>query len=412
MLVLRDNCLSCHNPEKKKGKLLLTSRADALRGNESGPALVPGKPDDSLMVKALAPDADPHMPPKKQLSAGDVAALRAWVEAGAPWDESVLNAASSPTTRPVELHALPATYQPVLAVALSPDDSRLAAGRGNRVYVYDVSKPGAPIIQTLAGPRDAVQSLAWSADGQYLAAGDYGRVTVWDVRSPDAKLELNGLAGRVTALLFLPGGHTLLAADGGLAGPSRILRFELPETDPKQTVTAAHDDTINALAANRDGSLVASGGADKLVKLWQAATLKEQARLEGHSGHVLALAFNPDGSRLVSGGTDREVKVWDVATREQKTTIGPHPAAVTALAWAETARLYAAGEDGVIRTDNSTAKEVGRALPGADDVLYALAVSKDGKRLFGGCHDGGVYVWNSDGKLQTKLGGDPKPAQP
>jgi WD40 repeat protein len=412
MSVLRDNCLSCHNPEKKKGKLLLTSRAEALRGNEDGPALVPGKPDESLMVKVLAPDADPHMPPKKQLAAADVAAVRAWVEAGAPWDESVLNA-SAPTTRRVELRGLPATYQPVLAVALSPDDTRLAAGRGNRVYVYDTTKSQSPVVRTLGGPRDAVQSLAWSADGQFLAAGDYGRVTVWDLRSPDAtKLELTGLAGRVTALLFLPGGHTLLAADGGPAGPSRLVRYELPATEPKQIVASAHDDTINALACTGDGSLFASGGADKLVKLWQAATLKEQARLEGHSGHVLALAFNPDGSRLASGGTDREVKVWDVATREQKTTIGPHPAAVTALAWAEGTRLYAAGEDGVVRTDNATAKEVGRALPAAGDVLYALAISKDGKRLFAGCHDGRVYVWNADGKLQTRLGGESKPAQP
>jgi mono/diheme cytochrome c family protein len=79
MAVLRDNCVGCHNPEKKKGKLLLTSRADALRGNEDGPALAPGKPDESLLLKVLAAGADPHMPPKKQLSDADVAALRGWI---------------------------------------------------------------------------------------------------------------------------------------------------------------------------------------------------------------------------------------------------------------------------------------------------------------------------------------------
>src|SRR4051794_22159972 len=75
MQLLRDNCIACHNPEKHKGGLILTSRASALKGNDNGPAFVPGKSAESRLIEALSPDADPHMPPKKQLPAEQIAAL-------------------------------------------------------------------------------------------------------------------------------------------------------------------------------------------------------------------------------------------------------------------------------------------------------------------------------------------------
>src|SRR4051812_7269960 len=168
MQLLRDNCISCHNPEKHKGGLILTSREAALKGNDDGPALVPGKSAESRMIESLSADADPHMPPKKQLAAAQIALLRQWIDSGAAWDEPTLAQAPPATTRPVVLHALPEAYQPVLAVALSPDDKRLAVGRGGRVFVHDLAAPGRPVVRVLTGSRDAVQSLTWSRDGRRL----------------------------------------------------------------------------------------------------------------------------------------------------------------------------------------------------------------------------------------------------
>src|SRR5438093_7286336 len=90
MRLLYANCLSCHNAEKHKGGLELTSRAAALKGGEDGPVIVPGHPDKSILLKALAPDADPHMPPKKQLSSDQIQLLRRWIGAGAPWNQTAL----------------------------------------------------------------------------------------------------------------------------------------------------------------------------------------------------------------------------------------------------------------------------------------------------------------------------------
>ena len=67
MQLLKAECVSCHNPEKKKGGLILTSREALLKGGDDGAVLLPGKPEASLMIKSLAKDADPHMPPRKQL---------------------------------------------------------------------------------------------------------------------------------------------------------------------------------------------------------------------------------------------------------------------------------------------------------------------------------------------------------
>jgi mono/diheme cytochrome c family protein len=80
--ILVDQCVSCHGPAQKKGGLDLSRRASALKGGKSGTAIVPGSPDESLLVDKVAAG---EMPPKGALAREQVAALRAWVEVGAPY---------------------------------------------------------------------------------------------------------------------------------------------------------------------------------------------------------------------------------------------------------------------------------------------------------------------------------------
>src|SRR5205823_7346497 len=84
--VLVENCYKCHSTEQKteKGGLRLDSRDAMLRGGESGPAVVPGKPGASLLLKAIRHDDDvASMPPKGKLPAAVVADFEAWIAAGA-----------------------------------------------------------------------------------------------------------------------------------------------------------------------------------------------------------------------------------------------------------------------------------------------------------------------------------------
>ncbi len=89
---LQRTCVECHGPDKQEGGLRLDRKADALRGGDSGPAIVPGKPDMSDLVRraALPRGDDEAMPPRGQpLSVEQISALKKWIAAGAVWPEQV-----------------------------------------------------------------------------------------------------------------------------------------------------------------------------------------------------------------------------------------------------------------------------------------------------------------------------------
>jgi len=89
--VLADNCYKCHSrqSEKVKGGLLLDSREAIVKGGDSGAAVVPGDPENSLLIKAVRyTDKDLQMPPKdKKLSERQIHDLTTWVVSGAPWPQ-------------------------------------------------------------------------------------------------------------------------------------------------------------------------------------------------------------------------------------------------------------------------------------------------------------------------------------
>ena len=85
--MLRSTCAECHNDKRAEGGLRTLTREALLSGGDSGPALVPGRPDESLIVRAIRRHDDDvsAMPPDETLAADLVAAVETWVAAGAPW---------------------------------------------------------------------------------------------------------------------------------------------------------------------------------------------------------------------------------------------------------------------------------------------------------------------------------------
>jgi hypothetical protein len=91
-------CYECHGAKKSEAHLRLTSRESILKGGESGPAAVPGKPEESRLCNAVDYIDEPRMPPSGKLAAGEIATLKRWVALGLPWPQSA--APVQPATAP------------------------------------------------------------------------------------------------------------------------------------------------------------------------------------------------------------------------------------------------------------------------------------------------------------------------
>jgi WD40 repeat protein len=412
MRVLKTNCFSCHNDQKKKGGLVMATRESLLKGGDDGAALIVGKPEDSPLISSLAADADPHMPPKKQIAAAQIELLRRWVKEGAPWDAAALKDQPS-APRTVSLAPLPAAYRPVLALALSPDAKRLAVGCGNEVVLYDVNGKEPVAVARASAHLDPVQSIVWSPDGKRIATGAFRRIVLWNGDSLAQEREIaGGLTDRIAALRFLPDGKQLIAADGRVSEEGTVRIIEVA-TGVVAASWVAHNDTIFDLALSRDGKLLATAGGDRLVKIWDLATRKEIAKLEGHTAQVLAVAFDEKATQLISGGADQQLKLWDVKTKERINSLGRQTSAVTSLAWVSGGPTIVAATDGgdaqrytELQAHNGTqssgsAKE--RSLPGVESALHSIAASADGERVFAGTQDGRLLAWDKASKLTSTI---------
>jgi hypothetical protein len=86
--VLVEHCLVCHGPQKQRSGLRVDSREALLTGGDHGPALIPGDPDNSPLVKAVRQNGMLKMPPKKKLPSQAVKGVAAWVKMGAPWPQA------------------------------------------------------------------------------------------------------------------------------------------------------------------------------------------------------------------------------------------------------------------------------------------------------------------------------------
>ncbi len=129
--VLANRCYECHSVDAKKvqGGLLLDSRAAVLKGGDTGPAAVPGKPKESLLVEAINYGETYQMPPKSRLPAAEVAALTRWVELGLPW--------------PKEAPRKPSSRGPVFD---------LAARKASHWCWQPIQNPPLPAVQDAAWP--------------------------------------------------------------------------------------------------------------------------------------------------------------------------------------------------------------------------------------------------------------------
>jgi cytochrome c553 len=124
-------CLQCHGDNKTKGDLKLTSRETLLKGGDRGPAVAPGKPDESLIVQAVRFKEKPKMPPTGKLDDREIQTLTRWVAMGAPWPKTTVLAAPVGEFRITDQQRKFWSFQPVKAT--EPPSAKDAAWNGSPI---------------------------------------------------------------------------------------------------------------------------------------------------------------------------------------------------------------------------------------------------------------------------------------
>ena len=153
-----------------------------------------------------------------------------------------------------------------------------------------------------------------------------------------------------------------MATGGGEPSRSGEVKFwDVASGNLVRSLDALHTDTVFALRFSPDGSKLATGSADKLLKVIRAEDGKDLKSFEGHTHHVLAVDWSLDGKQLVTGGADNVLKVWDFEAGEQLRTLSAAGKQVTAVRWVPGKPLVAgASGDSKVRYWDPTERDEGR----------------------------------------------------
>lgn len=262
--------------------------------------------------------------------------------------------------------------------------------------------PTGPVIDhTLA----SVSSLAYSPDGKRVALGTYGQVVIYDTTTWQPVAVATAVEDSVRSVAFSPDNQTLalgcgLPAQDGLPMTWDMNPANKPVAYPKQR------DTIESIAFRADGKGLLCGANDNKVRYFAALPAVTGSILDEHNGRVQAVAFSPKADYIfISGGADRIVKVWDMKTMHTVVNFDQSEAPVTGLAFINESQFVGSSMDGKLywwgvgydAKRNQYGGYMFRTVGAHDGGVYALSPAAGGKRFITCGADMGVTVWNTDG---------------
>lgn len=249
-------------------------------------------------------------------------------------------------------------------------------------------------LELIAQPEGA-PPLAWSTlNGRPIVPG--GTTAQWVLErtfgSGDGK---SPITDRANSLAFSADGKTLAVGSGEPSRGGDITLWEVATGRLAQTFAERHLDSVLAVEFSPDGRLLASGGADKMVRITDLGTGRVVKVFEGHTHHILGLSWRADGRLLASAGADNVVKVWDWTTGERRKSVEGWDKEVTAVRYLGAAdQIATSAGDNKLRLITSDGGEV-RQLPGVTGFMQSLATSHYGDVIFAGDQDGIVRAWDA-----------------
>lgn len=413
--IFQQSCLNCHNPDKTKGGLDLSSFALTLKGGSGGKIAEPGDVSSPLII-SVQQTGEKKMPPEgDKLSSEQINILKNWIDGGLlenksssarkpskPKFETALR--SDPAAKPDWPPPMPAhllleppvvTARPaaIHALAASPWAPLLAVTGQHQILLYHTES--LELVGILPFPEGEPVSLAFTPDARYLIVGGgipgkSGITVTFDITTGGRLLTAAKEFDSVLAADIRPGFD--IVATGG---PSRLLKIWNTETGALVKSIKKHTDWITALDLSSDGVLLASGDRNGGVWVWESQTASEFHTLRGHQAAITATVFRSDSNLLATASEDGSVRFWEMNGGNEVKKIDAHPGGVTAFSFGRDGSSLTAGRDMKARlwkSDFSPARDLASKLP---SLPTAVALDSDGKRAFIADAQGTVRVFQT-----------------
>jgi WD40 repeat protein/cellulose biosynthesis protein BcsQ len=168
-----------------------------------------------------------------------------------------------------------------------------------------------------------------------------------------------------------------------------------------------HRDSVSAVAWHPALPILATGGDDGSVKVWDAGSGQLVRTLDGQQGLVFSVSWDARGERLATGGSDGSVKVWNAGSGHILRTLAGHRGRVFSVSWdARGERLATGGSDGSVKVWNAGSGQLVRTLDAHEGWVNSVSWDTRGERLAAGGSDGSMKVWDAgSGQLIRTLAG-------
>ena len=431
--LIEANCAKCHNADKKKGDLDLTSYSGALAGGASGKIVVAGDPDVSKVWKVINLLEDPPMPPKSSKMADkDLAVFKKWIAgglletlnskaiAGRPTMDLTLGAGAvgkpeGPPPMPGDLLMEPAGAvkhaTAVTGLAASPWAPLIAVAGQKQVVLYHSDTLELLGVLPFKDEQESYQpdDVKFSRNGKLLVVGGghaakAGRIIVFDVTTGERVISVGSGQEFDSAL-----GADISADQTKIAfgGPSRVVKVFSTKDGSILYKMKKHTDWVTAVAFSPNGEWLATGDRNGGLTVWDADNGLEVHTVAGHKSMVTGLSWRDDSKLLISVSEDGAAKVWEMSEGKQVRTWNPHPAGALSVDQSHDGRVVTCGREKQMTVWSADGTKQ-KTVEFTNEMPVRAVFSHDGARVIATDWLGRVTVWNtSDGKLVGELAANP-----